>query len=192
MRGRGRSSEREKDVRLDPREGKGGRFHQRSCIVLGGDGRAVIDHPDPVMPAKHIRILGSPIHVRYQCIEPKDVGGKIRIERRCKRKSARKKIDADVESGACAEKILDIRIGFRRSEIDIHIYENNFRYRQADRPCQSSEKNFRGQGKGSLTGAPELHDIEAVIVTLHETGERPPFAEGRDVSMRCNAPDRGE
>ena len=61
--------------------------------VVGGDHvgmveverRAVVDQPEPLVPPEEVRVLGGPVDVRHEGVEPYDVGGEVGIGRRARR-----------------------------------------------------------------------------------------------------------
>ena len=77
-------------------------------------------------------------------------------------------------------------IGLGAGEVGVEFGEHQLGDRQAERAGDLAGHQLGDQRLGTVTGAPELHDIRAVVVGFDDRRERAAFAQRRDVACDPN------
>ncbi len=98
-------------------------------------------------------------------------------------------VEGEVETSAVVDQLMDFRIGLGARQVAIELREHDLGDRQSEGTPQFARHEFGDERTGTLSGATELEDVQAVVVCVHDGRERPAFAE------RCDVPrdlDRAE
>ena len=160
----------------------------RPAAVVPVERGAVVDEPQPPVPPEQVRVVRRAVDVRQERVEPDDRRGKVGIRRRaaCRRERQRagKEVDAEVGALAREEQVLDLAIGLGAADRDVELDDHDLGRRQLEPPCERARDHLRDERLRPLSGAPELDDVQPVVVRLHEPRERPAFAKRLDVPGR--------
>ena len=103
---------------------------------------------------------------------------------------AGQEVEPQVETGAPVEQLLDLLIGLGLAERRIELDEDDLRDRQPERPSDLAGDELGDERLRSLAGAAVLHDVQPVVVGLHQAGQRASLAERRDITGRSDRSDR--
>src|SRR5919199_2353806 len=138
------------------------------------------------MPAQQVRVARRPVDVRDQRVEPDDVRGQFRVGRlgRRVRQRAREEVDAEVEPGARGDQLLYLRVGLGRAERGVELHEHHLGHRQPGGARQLARHHLGRERLRPLTRAAELDHVQAIVVALHEPGQRAALSQGGHVARR--------
>ena len=114
-----------------------------------------------------------------------------RRPRRVVGQRARQEVDAEVEARAGADQILDLGIGLGARHLDVELDQHELGHRQPERPRQLPGHDLGRQRLRPLAGAAELHDVQAVVVRLHQPRQRAALAQGGHVAGRGHRAQHG-
>ena len=185
----------------DPREGPPGVRRRVRPGVLDVERRAVVDEPQAAVPDQQVDVLGRPVDVRDEGVEPDDVGREVGIRAiagRCARRGrrtrlegqrARQEVEAQVQARAPIQQLLDLLVRLGPAEGRIELDEDDLGDRQPERPADLAGDELGDQRLRPLAGPAVLHDVQPVVVRLHQSGQRATLAERRDVAGGGHGPD---
>ena len=132
---------------------------------------------------------GGPVRVGHEPIEPHDVGRERWVDDsrgvadgRIERQRPGQEVHAEVDAAAGPDEIVDLLVRFRVAERRIDVDRDEVGNREADRAPDLAREPLGDERAGSLAGASELDDVEAVVVGLDEPGERAAFSQRRHVA----------
>ena len=142
--------------------------------------RAVVDQPRAAVPGQQVRVARGPVQVHHERVEPDDVRTEDGIElggARAEADCAGQEVDAEVETGARHQQILNFGIGFGNTDLRVELDQHELRHRQPERARELAGNDLRDKCAGPLAGTTELDHVQAVVVGLHETWQRPALTE---------------
>jgi hypothetical protein len=159
------------------------------------EGGAVIDQPDGVVPAQHVRVADGAVDIGDQGVEPDDIGGEFRSDRvgfrLVEREGAGQEIEAEVAPGAFREEIAHFVVRLALGEGGGDIDDDEFRHVEAERAADLATDEFGNEGFQALSGAAELHHVETVVTCLDDAGQRAALAQGRDIARSRDRSNQG-
>ena len=166
-------------VVADPLERPPGMLVRIPPGVVDVQRRAVVDEPGPAMPHQQVRVLRGAIRVGDQRVQPHDVRRERRIDDRAGRRRGRvegqragQEVHAQVAPRARANEVVDLLVGLCVAEGRIDLDRDDVGDRQTDRPADLAGQPLRDERAGTLAGAAELDDVQALVVRLDEAGQR--------------------
>ena len=145
--------------------------------------------------SEQVRVARRAVDVGRQRVEPHDVGGQLGVDAghrgRRERQRAGQEVDAEVDAGAGAEQVLDLRVGLGARQLaGSSARVTSSGTGRPSRRAELADDDLGHERARPLPGAAELGDVEPVVVGLHQPGQRPALAQGLDVARGGDVAER--
>ena len=161
--------------------------------------RAMVDEPGATVPDEEVRVLGRPVRVGDEAVEPDDRGRSFRVHRRERRGRGRvehqrpgQEVEPEIATAARPDEVLDLLVRLGVTERGIELHGDEVGHEQPERSSELAAEPLGDQCPGPLPGAAELHDIHPLVVRLDQAWQRAALAERRHVARRRHRPHRAE
>ena len=138
------------------------------------------------MPDEQVGVAGVAVHVCDEGVEPDDGCAKLRRGREpgggIEPQRAGQEVQGHIGAAAPLEQFPDLRVGLRGRKAGIEVDYHDLRDEQPQGPADLARDNFGDERLHAVAGAAELGHVEAVVVRLHDRGERSALAQWSDIA----------
>ena len=168
------------------------RLGKRPLGVLAEERRAVVDQVQPAVPDEQVRVAGSAVDVRHERVEPDHIGGQVGIDGGVDGTAigsapGRKSIPR-FAPGLPDDQVLDLGIGLGKAERRCHLHHHELGHRQPDRARQLARHHLGHERRLTLARRAELRHVQALVVGLHQPGQRTALPQRGDVARGGDMP----
>ena len=145
----------------------------------------MIDQPQFLMPHQHIGIPECTVYIGQKRIQPHDTGRQLSPDlRHCRveGKSSRQKMQAEVQSPAALQQILDFLITFGSPESFVQIQEDQLGNPETKCTGYLTANQFGYQRFRPVACPTELHDIFKLVISFRQCRQRSTFPKRHDIA----------
>ena len=136
--------------------------------------------------SEQVRVAGGPVglvvnesnHTTAAAASGSTSGDAPGIERQ----GAGQEVEPEVEAATAMDEILELLVGFRIAEAAVDLDRDDLGDGQPEGATDLAGEPLRDERPRTLAGAPELHDVQPVVVGLDQARQRAALAQGRDVA----------
>src|SRR6186713_2805440 len=149
----------EQDMVFYPAEGPDRSLFPILPGMMKIEGGAMIDQPELMIPQQHIGISGTAVHIVQQTVQPNDLRGQkggYLCHDRVESRGSGKIMQAQVESDAGLEEVLDLFVGFGAAKGFFQVGKNDLGHPKSQGPGKFSSDQFGDERPDTLSRAAEL------------------------------------
>ena len=139
--------------------------------MMEDEGGAVVDEPQPPVPAQHVGVARGAVHVGDEGVEPHDRRRELearRLGQQVEGDRPGQEVERDVEAAAGADQVLDLGVGLGARELGVELHQHDLGHVEAEGARDLAAHQLGDQRFRALAGAAELEHVHAVVVGFHE------------------------